>query len=89
MVDGIPGTFLSAAELHELTGRQIAKYQVAWLRARGWRFETNAAGAPRVARAYFERRMVGEAAAPEPALPAQHNFEALNKAPKTALRRVK
>jgi hypothetical protein len=53
--------FLNAIEVFDLTGYRLAKYQVAWLRRRGWRFETNAAGAPRVARAYFERKMVGEA----------------------------
>lgn len=84
-----PGLFLTAEELHELTGYQVAKYQVAWLRARGWRFEQNAAGAPIVARAYMERRMVGEVATAPPGPAARHNFEALSKAPKTRLRAVK
>ena len=69
--------FLDADELFELTGYRLAKYQAKELRRRGWRFECNAAGRPLVARAYFERRMVGQAAAPEPAPPPRHNFDAL------------
>lgn len=69
--------FLTGDEVFDLTGYRLAKYQVAWLRRRGWRFETNAAGAPRIARAYFERKMVGEARAEDPGPPAKHNFAAL------------
>lgn len=50
--------FLTDAELFELTGRKRPSGQIAWLRLRHWRFEVNAAGHPRVARAYLERRMV-------------------------------
>lgn len=77
--------FLSKEELHELTGYRLGKRQAAELKRRGWKFEVNAAGAPLVARAYFERRMVGEVRAEEPPLPARHNFDAL----KTGLRVVK
>lgn len=81
--------FLTADELRELTGYQVARCQIEWLRSRAWRFETNAAGAPKVARAYFERRMVGEAVAAEPEEPGiRPNFAALAPA-KTTLRRVK
>lgn len=52
--------FLSPAELHELTGYVRPSSQAAWLREHRWRFETNRAGHPRVARAYFERRMVSK-----------------------------
>ena len=69
--------FLSDAELAALTGYRRAHEQKRWLAARRWKFETNAAGVPRVARAYFERRMVGQAVAEEPPLPARHNFGAL------------
>lgn len=69
--------FLSPAELIALTGYRLAKYQVAWLNKRGWKHETTASGTPRVARAYFERRMVGQAATPDPSPPARHNFGAL------------
>lgn len=71
--------FLTEPELTELTGYRVARYQVAWLTNRGWKFETNAAGAPRVARAHFERKMVGEALSDEPPLPARHNFGALRR----------
>ena len=69
--------FLTTEELAELTGYRVARYQIAWLRNRGWRFETNHAGAPRVARAHFERKMVGEAVTAEPGPAARHNFGAL------------
>lgn len=69
--------FLDASELEQLTGYRRAHEQKRWLGARRWRFETNAAGEPRVARAYFERRLVGEARTEDPAPPARHNFAAL------------
>jgi hypothetical protein len=50
--------FLTADELRELTGYRRPSKQIEWLRERHWRFELNAAGHPRVARAYLERRMV-------------------------------
>jgi hypothetical protein len=69
--------FLTAVELEELTGYRRQHEQKKWLVARRWTFETNAAGAPRVARAYLERRLVGQAQAAEPPPPARHNFGAL------------
>jgi hypothetical protein len=71
--------FLTREELRELTGYQISRYQIAWLKARRWRFETTAAGVPRVARAYFERKMVGEAktADPLPSAATEPDWEAL------------
>jgi len=69
--------FLTAAELVELTGYRRQHEQRRWLIAHRWRFEQNAAGAPRVARAYLERRMVGEVVTATPGPPARHNFEAL------------
>jgi hypothetical protein len=71
--------FLTDEELVSLTGYRLAKYQVTWLRNRGWRFEQNAAGAPRVARAYLERKMVGESLSEAPAQPARHDFGALRR----------
>lgn len=50
--------FLTPAELAELTGYKRPSAQARWLTSHGWRFALNAAGHPRVARAYFERRMV-------------------------------
>lgn len=69
--------FLSVAELEELTGYRRQHEQKRWLAARRWKFETNAAGAPRVARAYFERRLVGQAETEEAPVLARHNFGAL------------
>lgn len=54
--------FLTAADLEELTGYRRPSAQARWLRDHRWRFEKNAAGHPRVARAYFERRMVAREA---------------------------
>lgn len=68
---------LTDDELEDLTGYKVWRCQIEWLRRRGWRFETNAAGRPRVARAYFERRMVGEEKTEEPAPRPRHKFEAL------------
>lgn len=76
---GALSLFLTDEELHELTGYVISKYQAGWLKRGDWIFEVNAAGAPRVARAYFERRMVGEATTPDPAPRAQHNFGAIRR----------
>ena len=69
--------FLNPDELIELTGYKRGAEQCRWLKKKAWRFEPTASGAPRVARAYFERRMVGEAATADPAPPARHNFGAL------------
>jgi hypothetical protein len=69
--------FLQPDEIEALTGYKRPAEQCAFLKRKGWRFEQNAAGAPRVARAYFERRMVGQAASEAPAPPARHNFGAL------------
>ena len=54
--------FLTPDELVELTGYKRPSAQARWLRDRRWRFELNAAGQPRVARAYLERRMVAKEA---------------------------
>lgn len=50
---------LTPAELIDLTDRRRASAQIAWLRSHGWRFEVSAGGRPKVARAEYERRMVG------------------------------
>lgn len=71
------GLFLDKTELGELTGYRTAKRQIAWLRSHAWKFELTGAGAPRVARAFFERRMVGQAVTAEPTLPAKHHLERL------------
>jgi hypothetical protein len=73
-----PGLFLSEAELEELTGYRRAHEQKRWLAARRWKFEENAAGKPRVARAFLERRLVGEAHTADPTPAPRHNFGALH-----------
>lgn len=50
---------LGASDLQQLTGYTRYSYQVRWLRRHGWRFTVNALGEPVVARAEFNRRMVG------------------------------
>lgn len=49
--------FLSDDDLIELTGYQKPAMQRKWLIARGWPFEENASGRPRVLRAYVEQQM--------------------------------
>lgn len=44
-------------ELQDLTGYKSAKSQIEWLRTRGWIFELNRIGRPRVDREYYRSRM--------------------------------
>lgn len=53
------GVILSDAELTALTGYKRRGAQVRWLAANGWRHAVNAVGAVIVARAEFERQLVG------------------------------
>lgn len=53
-------------EIQELTGYKTAKGQIEWLRARGWIFEINRVGRPKVDREYYRGRM-GNATVAEPA----------------------
>ena len=57
--------FLTANELRELTGRVRPTAQIAWLRRYRWRLALDADGRPKVARAYYERRMVTDEEAPK------------------------
>lgn len=50
--------FLSGAELATLTGRITSAAQVRWLETHHWIYDIGADGKPKVALAYFERRMV-------------------------------
>jgi hypothetical protein len=50
--------FITPETLRDLTGYRRPGAQIKWLRDHGWRFEVNAAGHPRVAQAYFDRKMV-------------------------------
>lgn len=67
--------YLTRAELHELTGRARALQQLTWLRRWRWRFAIAADGSPRVARAYWSKRMVDETLTMEDS--PGPNFEAL------------
>lgn len=50
---------LSQEELRELTGYVRGKDQARWLGNKGWLFELDAHGRPKVARSYFEQKMGG------------------------------
>jgi hypothetical protein len=54
---------LAPSQIQQLTGYVRSSAQVRWLRRHGWRFTVNALGAPVVAQAEFNRRMVGGKAA--------------------------
>lgn len=57
--------FLSNDELHELTGLCQSAAQRRWLETHGWCYEIAANGRPKVARLYFERKMLGVVATPD------------------------
>lgn len=57
---------LTNDELAELTGYKSAKGQITWLRTRGWVFELDRVGRPRVDREYYRRKMGNSSAAPAP-----------------------
>lgn len=44
-------------ELYELTGYKSGKGQAEWLRQRGWIFEMNRLGRPKVDREYYRSKM--------------------------------
>lgn len=48
---------LTEAELYELTGYKSGKSQIEWLRQRGWIFELNRLGRPKVDREYYRGKM--------------------------------
>jgi len=67
--------FLTADELYALTGYRRKSGQIEWLRAKRWRFEITREGFPRVARGYYERRMIADAPLEQPArLPRKPDF---------------
>lgn len=67
---------LTEEELVELTGYKVPKYQAKWLKDRGWRFELNRLGQPRVDREYYRQQMGVQGAKPEPP-EAQPNWAAM------------
>lgn len=50
---------LSADELKGISGRAYKDDQIAWLKAKGWKHDTNAAGAPIVGRWYARMKLAG------------------------------
>ena len=69
---------LTAVEVFELTGRKQPAAQVRWLARRGWKYELDFDGRPKVARAYFEWRLVQKPAPTEqPTSEVAVNVEAL------------
>lgn len=50
---------LSPEELLELTEFKRSADQIRWLRERDWAYEVGASGRPKVARAEYERHMIG------------------------------
>lgn len=66
--------FLTVDDLAELTGYRSAKGQIDWLRARGWVFELNRLGKPKVDREYYRSKM-GNCAATAPII--EPNWAAL------------
>lgn len=47
---------LTPEELFDLTGYRSYRGQVAWLRSRGWVFDTRRNGSPHVSRSYYLHR---------------------------------
>jgi len=66
--------FLTSEELYELTGYKLAAAQCRWLEGRGYPFDSNASGKPRVLRAYVHQRLCPAHQAIQMAEP---NFEAI------------
>jgi hypothetical protein len=77
---------LTQDELVELTGYKVPKFQVQWLKERGWRFELNRLGRPRVDREYYRQQMGVQGASPEPP-EAQPNWAAMDEEPESRRRR--
>ncbi|HVN35705.1 MAG TPA: DUF4224 domain-containing protein [Casimicrobiaceae bacterium] len=57
------GDYLTEYELSELTGRRQPKRQAVWLARNGWRFAVTDLGKPRVARAYWRKRLADDTSA--------------------------
>lgn len=53
---------LTEIELYELTGYKSGKGQTEWLRQRGWVFELNRLGRPKVDREYYRGKMGNQSA---------------------------
>jgi hypothetical protein len=57
------GDYLTNGELFDLTGRRQPKRQTEWLARNGWRFAITDFGKPRVARAYWMKRLAEDSTA--------------------------
>ncbi|MGI4938602.1 MAG: DUF4224 domain-containing protein [Janthinobacterium lividum] len=55
----IDSEILTSTELFDITGRARKDQQIAWLRSSGWKFVTNALGAPIVGRWYARMKLAG------------------------------
>jgi len=69
------GDYLTNGELFELTGRRQPKRQTEWLARNGWRFAITDFGKPRVARAYWAKRLAEDSTAAP--VRVEPNFAAL------------
>jgi hypothetical protein len=68
---------LLEAELADLTGYLSAKSQAQWLKDRGWVFELNRVGKPKVDREYYRRKMGNDSAEPAPSI--EPNWAAMDR----------
>lgn len=50
---------LSADELAGISGRSYKDDQITWLKSKGWKYDTNAAGKPIVGRLYARMKLAG------------------------------
>lgn len=75
-------TYLSAGELADLIDceKNSFKCMRTWLDKRGWPYEPNRIGFPKVSRAYHDARMMGAAASAAPFLEEEPDFDALSHA---------
>jgi len=49
--------FLTAEEMHQLTGYELPSWQRRWLKSKGWKFEEARGGYPVVLRSYAVSRL--------------------------------
>ena len=52
--------FVPRSELIILTGYKLPARQIEWLHTRGWTYETDRLGRPKVSKSYLEARMMGK-----------------------------
>lgn len=69
--------FLSRDDLQDLTGYKYSAGQKEWLQSRGWKFETNRQGEPKVLTSYAEAKLSGKRSNSIPSTPTP-NFDAIS-----------